>query len=104
MKYRCLRNCYVNDRFWSEGETYELPDDMVKSAKHFQPVGESVPETQTVEPTAPKAKPEVIPEGMFWCGKHQTLHKLTSSVGKKCLKRIEKEEAEEKAKRGTGQE
>lgn len=42
----------------------------------------------------PKEKPEVIPEGLFWCGKHQTLHKLNSSQGKKCLKRIEAEKVE----------
>lgn len=50
----------------------------------------------------PKEKPEVIPEGLFWCEKHQTLHKQNSPTGKKCLRRIEAEqkkaeEAEEKA-------
>lgn len=47
--------------------------------------------------TEPEPEPDKIPDGMFWCGKHQTLHKMTSSVGKKCLKRIEadKKESEE---------
>ena len=37
--------------------------------------------------------PAVIPAGKFWCAEHQTLHKLTSRQGKKCLKRIEAEAA-----------
>ena len=54
------------------------------------------------EETGP-GKPSVIPEGMFWCEKHETLHKSDSSTGKKCLRRIEAErkeaeEAEEKAR------
>lgn len=92
MKYRCLRNCFINGQIYLKGEVHELPDSMRKSEKHFQPLG------QPVEPPAPKVKPEVIPEGMFWCDKCQSLHKLTSSVGKKCLKRIQAEEAEEKAR------
>lgn len=39
-----------------------------------------------------EGKPEVIPSGMFWCDKHNTLHRLTSSQGKKCQKRIAGEE------------
>lgn len=35
--------------------------------------------------------PENIPAGMFWCDKHQALHKLDSSPGQRCFKRIEKE-------------
>lgn len=42
----------------------------------------------------PNEKPEVTPEGMFWCEKHQTLHKLDSRTGTKCLRRIETEEKE----------
>jgi len=40
-------------------------------------------------------EPEKVPAGMFWCAKHDTLHKLTSSQGKKCLKRIEAEVEQE---------
>lgn len=39
----------------------------------------------------------VPPKGMFWCVKHGTLHKSTSSQGKKCLNRLAKE-AEKKAR------
>lgn len=87
MKYRCLRNCYVNDRFHYQGETYELPDDMVKSEKNFSPV---------VVAPAPKTRPEVIPPGFFWCERHNTLHKETSKTGKKCLKNKVKPEPEPK--------
>ena len=48
-------------------------------------------------------EPKDIPAGMFWCAEHQTLHKMESRPGKRCLKRIEAEkvkaeEAEEKAR------
>jgi len=46
----------------------------------------------------PLEEPKNIPAGMFWCGKHQTLHKLDSRPGKRCLKRIEKEKEEAAAK------
>ena len=44
-------------------------------------------------------EPKDIPAGMFWCRKHQTLHKLTSRPGKSCLKRqvAEDEKAEAEA-------
>ena len=43
---------------------------------------------KTKMPAVSKGEPETIPEGQFWCPKHQVLHKLTSSQGKRCLKRI----------------
>ena len=39
MQYKVLRDCYVNDRLWFAGSTVELPDDMEKSPKNFEPVG-----------------------------------------------------------------
>lgn len=74
------------------GQVVELPDR----------VAEAWLKKKAVTQVAAPGKPEVIPEGMFWCDKHETLHKLDSSTGKKCLKRIEAEkkeaeEAEEKA-------
>ena len=75
MKYICLRNCYVNDRFWHQGEVYELPDDMVKSEKNFKPVSD-VPES----PTSP-AEGNVCPV----CGKE-----CKSPFGLKAHTRIHK--------------
>lgn len=45
-----------------------------------------------------KVRPEVIPEGMFWCEKHRILHSEDSGPGEKCLERIAEEEAEAKVK------
>ena len=89
MKYLCLRNCYVEDVLWRKGEVYELPDNMVKSEKNFQPLGE-----QPVEEPEPKpkpVKPDVIPKGQFWCTKCKALHRETSNTGKKHIKHKETE-------------
>lgn len=51
MDYICLRNCYVGERLWKEGETYALPDAMEKSPKNFRPIGQP-----------PKPAPSVAPE------------------------------------------
>jgi len=97
MKHICLRDCYVNDRFWRRGETYELPEAMEKSPKNFSPVAEPAPAP------VPKTRPEVIPPGMFWCEEHNTLHKETSRTGKKCLKnKVNKPKAEVKPDDGFG--
>ncbi|MBA7648638.1 hypothetical protein ES703_56426 [subsurface metagenome] len=90
MKYRCLRNCFINGQIYLKGETWELPDSMEKSEKHFQPLGEQPVEVEP-EPKPEPVKPDKMPAGMFWCVKHNTLHRLNSSTGKKCLKRIEAE-------------
>jgi len=39
-------------------------------------------------------RPDVIPEGMFWCENHMSLHKLDSKSGKKCYEYIEAEAAD----------
>lgn len=46
MRYHVLRNCYVNDRYYSKGEVKELPEDMWKSEKNFKPVSDA-PESVT---------------------------------------------------------
>lgn len=40
MRYLTLRDCYVNDRLWREGDIYELPEAMEKSPKNFKPLDE----------------------------------------------------------------
>jgi len=95
MKYLCLRDCFVNSRLWREGQTYDLPDAMEKSPKNFKPVGaEPEPEAPPVleapatdQPTPePPVEQPPIPDGQYWCGKCQTLHRETSKVGKRHLK------------------
>lgn len=99
MKYLCLRDCYVNDRFWSKGEVYELDVDMEKSEKNFKAVEAPEPEEPETGTTfasssgaeaetqlPAKPKPDVIPDGLFWCGRCETLHRETSKVGQKHLK------------------
>lgn len=91
MKYLCLRDCYVEDVLWRKGEVYELPDNMVKSEKNFQPLGEQPieePEPKAPEPKPKPVKPDVIPKGQFWCTKCKTLHREigTSKIGQKHLK------------------
>jgi len=56
MKYICLRNCYVGERLWKAGKTYDLPDNMEKNEKNFSPIGEA-PETL---PATPQATPEAV--------------------------------------------
>ena len=90
MTYVCLRNCYVGERLWKQGKTYELPDAMEKNEKNFQLLGE-VPGPEKVSepiPNAPQAvsspvKPDTIPDGQYWCPKCSTLHRETSKIGKK---------------------
>ena len=89
MKYRCLRNCFINGRIYLKGEEHELPDSMVKSEKHFQPLGEPV-EVEP-EPKPEPVKPDKIPAGMFWCPKCKILHRETSKIGQKHLKHKEEE-------------
>ena len=52
MKFLCLRDCYVNDRFWHQGEVYELPEAMEKSEKNFKPIEEPIPDAPEL-PTSP---------------------------------------------------
>ncbi len=40
MKYRCLRACYVEDRLFAKGESYDLPDAFPKYEKNFELMGE----------------------------------------------------------------
>lgn len=51
MKALCLRDCYVGERFWKKGETYELPDGMYKSEKNFRAIGVELEPTKGVTPT-----------------------------------------------------
>jgi hypothetical protein len=38
MKYLCLRVCFVSGSLWQKGAIYDLPDEMNKDPKNFQPV------------------------------------------------------------------
>lgn len=91
MKVRIVKNIDSAHGTFRVGQVVNLPANVAEAWLKKEAV--------TVVP-AP-GKPEAIPEGMFWCDKHETLHKLTSSQGKKCLKRIEaeKKEAEEAAEK-----
>ncbi len=63
MKYRVLRNCYTGDRYYQEGNVYDLPDSVEKNPKNFQLVGE-IP--NKVVPTPSSAATEAqgaIPDG-----------------------------------------
>ena len=90
MKYRCIRNCFINGQIYLKGEEYELPDSLKNSAK-FQPLGEPVevePEPEP-EPKPEPVKPDKIPAGMFWCPKCKILHRESSKKGQKHLKHKE---------------
>lgn len=94
MKVRILKNIDSVHGTFRTGQVVNLP---TRVAEVWLKKGELITLV-----TAP-GKPEAIPEGMFWCDKHETLHKLDSSMGKKCFRRIEAEkteaeEAEEKAR------
>jgi hypothetical protein len=94
MKYLCLRNCFVNGRFYTKGQTYELGEEQVNSPKNFKLVavkasppeesgqGEGEESTKKTE----GVKPNVIPKGMFWCSNCKVLHRESSRVGKRHLK------------------
>lgn len=87
MKYRCLRNCFINGQIYLKGEVHELPDSMRKSEKHFQPLEAPVPEPEPEKAApAPKTKPAVIPVGMFWCPHCNSLHRVASKIGNRHLK------------------
>ena len=94
MKVRILKDIDSVHGTFRTGQVVNLP---AKVAEVWLKKGELITEVAT------SVKPEVIPEGMFWCEKHETLHKVDSSTGKKCLRRIETErkeaeEAEEKTR------
>ena len=84
MQYLCLRDCYVNDRFWQKGEAYELPDEMEKSEKNFKLV-EPQPITEPVTTETPE-KPRELKPGQYFCSKCQAIHRETSNLGKRHLK------------------
>ena len=77
MKYICLRNCFVNDRFHHQGETYELPDDMRKSEKNFRPLEQPEP--------AP-APDEGRGFGDYPCPECKVTHRAGSKIHKRHLK------------------
>ena len=78
------------------GHVHDIPENIAQSWCR-DGIAEAVNEAGEVI----KIRLEVIPEGMFWCEKHQVLHKEESGPGVKCLKRIAEEEAEAKAKAQT---
>lgn len=89
MLYRCLRDCYVGDMLWHQGKTYELPDDMVKSEKNFQPIEQPVevePE-QVIQPVSDTPeKPREPKSGEYLCSKCHSIHRESSKLGQKHLK------------------
>jgi len=93
MKYRCLRDCFVQDTLHKEGEIYELPDDFPKYEKNFELMDQPAPEPESgaveapeQKPAAPEpVKPDVIPTGQYWCTKCKSLHRETSRIGKRHL-------------------
>lgn len=84
MKVRILKNIDSAHGTFRPGQVVDLP----------ARVAEAWLKKEVVAVVPAPGKPEVIPEGMFWCEKHETLHKITSSTGKKCLRRIEAEKVE----------
>lgn len=85
MNYICLRNCYVGERLWKEGKVYDLPDSMEIHPKNFRLVGEA-PAPEPVTSKSSPIRPDVIPDGQYWCSKCLSLHRETSKIGKKHLK------------------
>ena len=92
MKYRCLRDCFVQDTLHKEGETYELPDGFPIYEKNFELMDQPAPEPESGAEEAPPAtppavKPDVIPAGQYWCLKCNSLHreKGQSKIGKRHL-------------------
>ncbi len=65
-KHWCDRKVAVEDK--SEGETARVRQITPKM------------------PKISKEKPNIIPKGMFWCGKCRSLHRLASPTGIKHLK------------------
>ena len=63
MEYLCLRDCFVGDRLWRRGETYNLPDAIEKSPKNFKLLSDA-PQAK-LEPVKEEVKGFVCPE----CGK-----------------------------------
>ena len=87
MKYRCLRDCYVEDRLFAKGEIYELPDAFPKYEKNFGLMDEPAPEpvTEPVVTVATEKSREPKP-GEYLCSKCNGIHRETSKLGKRHLK------------------
>ena len=66
MKYLCLRNCFVNGQIYLKGETHELPDDMDKPERQWQPIG-GEPDTPE-KPREPVHKHYYHKDGKCACG------------------------------------
>jgi hypothetical protein len=98
MMYLCLRNCFVNGRFYTEGQTYELGEGQMNSPKNFRliesedtkPAETEAKQTSGAEeinsPKPQGVKPDVIPSGMFWCPNCKVLHRESSKLGTRHLK------------------
>lgn len=43
-------------------------------------------EPKEIKEDAPKPKPDKVPDGYYWCGKCEQLHREDSGVGKRHLK------------------
>ena len=48
-KYLCLRDCFVGDRYFAKDTVWDLPDNLEKSPKNFQLVGDNT--VKEPEPT-----------------------------------------------------
>lgn len=84
MKYLCLRDCYVGDSLYYQGQAYELPDDMRKSEKNFQLLEEQPVEAKPVPDT--QEKPREPKSGEYLCSKCLSIHRESSKLGQKHLK------------------
>lgn len=80
MKYKCLRNCFVNSVYWREGEIYNLPESMEKYEKNFKMMGEPLPETKLT--SIPVTSDDTEAEVMYYCSKCGKNHMLDSKIGK----------------------
>ena len=87
MKYRCIRNCFINGQIYLKGEEHELPDSMKESTK-FQPLGELVAVEPESEPESEPTISEPPAEGYgdYLCQKCKVTHRAGSKVHKRHLK------------------
>ena len=83
MKYRCLRDCYVEDRLFEKGEIYELPNAFPKYEKNFELMDEPTPEPVIADVTEKPREPKL---GEYLCSKCNGIHRETSKLGKRHLK------------------
>lgn len=73
MRVQIIRDIISVHGTYRPGQVVDLPD---KVAKVWL-------QKRVVEVVASKEKPEVIPEGMFWCSHCQVLHRADSKTGQR---------------------